>query len=102
MLRLIVAVMALFALASGAFANSEIEVQCFAPEVDTCAAAPTSGDVLMLAQQADCRNTYNSCAANCTAVYQGCMASGESIWCEENNEECIAKCTVVHCPLGNS
>ena len=60
MLRVIVAIMAMFAFASGALANTETERQCFASEVNACAVESANDGVFLLAQQ-----SYAQCVANC-------------------------------------
>lgn len=71
MFRLIAAVMTMLAFAPGALANIEAGSQCFAPAVDTCAAAPTSGDVFLFAHDPACKDQIG---------YENCMWDSDNRW----------------------
>ena len=87
----------LMAFASGAFANTETERQCFAPS-EACA-APANDGVLLLAQSCAVPEYYHACASVCDKRYDICLIGNPTpIACVVGSYvQCINACLDTHC-----
>ena len=87
-----ITIMAMFAFASGAFANTETERQCFAPETNACAVESANDGVFLLA---DCiePGEYGDCVRGCESIYDACMVTAandkDAKNCASSLENCI-------------